>query len=61
MPDDLTQADLAEPAELLLKDIDAWVDREIEEDLECVPDFWDELQVSERLAAYLTSIGWSKR
>ena len=48
------------PEVLLVRDLDAWVEREIEAG-EQVPDFWYDCQTSERLAAYLTSLGWSKR
>lgn len=51
-----------EPETALARDIDAWVERELEsESNEPVPDFWDEYSTSERLACYLTSIGWQKR
>ena len=48
------------PEVKLASDLDAWVQREIENG-EAVPDFWDELSTSDRLACYLTSIGWEKR
>jgi hypothetical protein len=48
------------PEVTLEHDLDVWVEREIETG-ETVPDFWDELSTSNRLACYLTSIGWEKR
>ena len=48
------------PEEKMAYDIDRWVEREIEAG-KTVPDFWDDLSTSDRLACYLTSIGWEKR
>jgi hypothetical protein len=44
----------------LLRDIAAWVDRE-SEDGNTVPDFWDDLSTSERLAEYLFDLGYVKQ
>lgn len=45
------------PANLdtLMRDIDRWV-----EDGEGTPDFWDELNTSERLAEHLWKLGYRK-
>lgn len=40
-------------------DIAAWIEQQIE-DGEMVPDFWDELDTSARLAEYLQKIGYRK-
>lgn len=49
------------PEEILMRDIDAWLNREINDGTEPVPSEWHDYTISERLACYLTSIGWSKR
>lgn len=44
----------------LERDIDAWVDAEVADDPESVPDFWYALGTSERLASWLVECGWRK-
>lgn len=50
------------PANLdtLMRDIDRWVEDSIENEGEGTPDFWDELNTSERLAEYLWKLGYRK-
>lgn len=44
----------------LTTDIDDWHNRESSHRLAAVPDFWDELDTSARLAAFLAERGWRK-
>lgn len=45
----------------LAADIDAWVETTIAaQHGDGCPDFWDELNTSERLAEWLTAHGWRK-
>ena len=41
-------------------EIDKWVSDQIEDANGSVPDFWDELNTSERLAEHLITHGWVK-
>jgi hypothetical protein len=43
----------------LAQDISRWVNQEISIGV-MVPDFWDECETSERLAAWLTDLGYRK-
>jgi hypothetical protein len=43
----------------LARDISRWVNQEISVGV-MVPDFWDECETSERLAAWLTALGYRK-
>lgn len=51
---------LAESRQQLAVDIDSWVEQEVEIDHSMVPDFWDELSTSDRLADYLWTLGYRK-
>jgi len=46
-------------SDILEEEIAAWVERELLAG-QPVPDFWDALSTSERLASYLVAAGWRK-
>jgi len=46
-------------SDILEEEIDAWHERELLTG-QPVPDFWNDLGTSERLASYLVAAGWRK-
>jgi hypothetical protein len=51
-------------ADTLEADLNAWVEARIEEGHETgvflIPDMWDDLNTSSRIAEFLASLGWRK-
>lgn len=45
---------------LLQEDIDAWVEEQVKAGETTVPDFWEELETSVRLAGWLAERGWRR-
>lgn len=45
----------------LYKDIQDWADAQVTLDEKRLPDFWDEMDTTDRLAKYLEGLGYEKR